>query len=63
MNATESDPVLISLHDELKAQMAALNDAYHPVYGAATARIHALEKRIAQVRADLSARRRDLAGA
>jgi hypothetical protein len=61
MPAIESDPVLTSLHEELKAQLVALNDAYHPVYGADNRQVSNLEARIAQLRADIAARRRDLA--
>jgi len=61
MLATESDPVLVSLQEELKSQLVALNDAYHPVYGASNRQVGNLETRIAQLRADIAARRRDLA--
>ena len=63
MNVTEYDPVLVSLQEELKSQLSALNDAYHPVYGSPARLVQTLESRIAQVRADISARRRDLASA
>jgi hypothetical protein len=60
MPAIESDPVLVSLQEELKSQLMALNDAYHPVYGASNRQVSNLEARIAQLRADIAARRRDL---
>lgn len=63
MDICDPDPLLASLQDELRAQLAALNDACHPVYGAPAARTAALERRVAQLHADLAARRRELAGA
>ena len=61
MIAIESDPILASLQEELKAQLVALNDAYHPVYQASVTHIAILESRIAQLRVDVVARRRALA--
>lgn len=57
----DSDLLLESLNDELRAQMAALNDLHHPVYPAGPKRIAELEKRIADLRATIVSRRRDLA--
>ncbi|GDY13804.1 hypothetical protein LBMAG53_26820 [Planctomycetota bacterium] len=56
----DRDPELESLRDELRAQLAALNELYHPVYPAAPARVAELETRIRQVRESISARRREL---
>ncbi|MCK6488516.1 MAG: hypothetical protein L6R48_09340 [Planctomycetes bacterium] len=63
MDVIDPDPVLASLQDELRAQMAALNEVHHPVYGGDPRRVAALERRVAQLRGDLAARRRELAGA
>lgn len=57
----DSDLLLESLNDELRSQMAALNDLHHPVYTAGPKRIAELEKRIAELRATIVSRRRDLA--
>ena len=57
----DSDLLLESLNDELRAQMAALNELHHPVYPAGPKRIAELEKRIADLRATIVSRRRDLA--
>ena len=35
----DSDPLLESLYDDLRAQLAALNDLHHPVYPASPKRI------------------------
>ena len=59
----DSDPLLESLNDELRAQMAALNDLHHPVYTAGPKRIVELEKRIDELRTAIVARRRELAPA
>lgn len=56
----DRDPLLESLRDELRAQMAALNELHHPVYPAAPARVVELENRITQVREAISTRRREL---
>jgi hypothetical protein len=56
----DSDLLLESLNDELRAQMAALNDLHHPVYPAGPKRIAELEHRIAELRAAIVARRREL---
>ncbi len=57
----DSDLLLESLNDELRAQMAALNDLHHPVYPAGPKRIGELEQRIANLRATIVSRRRELA--
>ena len=55
--------MLESLRDELRAQMAALNELHHPVYPSAPSRVVELEARIMQVRESISARRRELIAA
>jgi len=57
----DSDLLLESLNDELRAQMAALNELHHPVYTAGPKRIAELERRIAELRSAIGARRRELA--
>lgn len=52
-----------SLQDELRAQMAALNDMHHPVYPANPRRIVELERRVEELRASIVARRRELTAA
>lgn len=52
-----------SLQDELRAQLAALNDLHHPVYPANPRRIAELERRIDELRAAITVRRRELAAA
>ncbi|MBA3698524.1 MAG: hypothetical protein H0W78_06700 [Planctomycetes bacterium] len=59
----DSDLLLESLNDELRAQMSALNELHHPVYTAGPKRIAELESRIAELRAAIVTRRRDLAPA
>lgn len=56
----DSDVVLESLLDELRAVTAALNELHHPVYPAAPRRIAELEARLEVLRRDVAARRRDL---
>ena len=60
---SDSDPVLESLLDELRAVTAALNELHHPVYPAAPRRIAEVETRLRELRAGISARRRELRGA
>lgn len=52
-----NDPHLLSLLDDLKAQMAALNDLHHPVYPGNPKRIAELEARIVDLKAAISARK------
>jgi hypothetical protein len=59
----DHDALLESLSDELRAQMAALNDLHHPVYPGDPRRIAELERRIDELRAAIVARRRELAPA
>lgn len=59
----ETDPTLDALLDELRAVTAALNDAHHPVYQADPRRIAELDRRVGTLRVEISARRRELAGA
>ena len=57
----DSDLLLESLNDELRAQMSALNELHHPVYTAGPKHIAELEKRIADLRSTIVSRRRELA--
>lgn len=57
----DSDLLLESLNDEMRSQMAALNELHHPVYTAGPKRIAEVERRIAELRAAIIARRRELA--
>jgi hypothetical protein len=59
--AIENDPLLTSLTEELRSQMAALNQLHHPVIPADPRRIAELEARIAGLRADIRARKAELA--
>lgn len=56
----DSDLILESLLDELRAVTAALNDLHHPVYPADPRRVAEFEARADALRADIAARRRDL---
>lgn len=56
----DSDAVLESLLDELRAVTAALNDLHHPVYPADPRRIAELESRLDALRREVAARRRDI---
>ena len=58
---SDLDPVLDSLTEELRVQLVALNDLYHPVYPGSPQRIAELSARIAALKADIQARRRELA--
>jgi hypothetical protein len=59
----DSDPILDSLQDELRMQLSALNDLYHPVYPADPRRVQQLDRLVRELRDSISARRRELAGA
>jgi len=59
----DADPVLESLLDELRAVTVALNELHHPVYPSTPARIAEVEARARELRAGISARRRELRGA
>ncbi len=52
-----ADDLITALLDDLRAQMAALNDLLHPVYGGSPKRIAELEARIAEIRAALAERK------
>jgi septation ring formation regulator EzrA len=54
------DAQLESLQDDLRAQLAALNDLHHPVYPADPRRITEIERRIEELRAAITARRAEL---
>jgi hypothetical protein len=56
----DHDALVESLQDELRAQLFALNDMHHPVYPASPERIAELERRVEELRAAISARRREL---
>jgi hypothetical protein len=58
----DSDPILDSLQDELRMQLAALNELHHPVYPSDPKRIAELERLVADLRTDILARRQELAG-
>lgn len=58
---SDLNPVLDSLTEELRVQMAALNDLYHPVYPGSPQRIAELTARIATLKSDIQAVRRELA--
>ena len=60
---TDTDSLLDSLYDDLRAAMNALNDLYHPVYPATPARIAELEARIGELRAAITARKATLRAA
>ena len=53
----DSDPLLESLYDDLRAQLAAVNELHHPVYPASPKRIAELEAHIAELRAAIAARK------
>ncbi len=59
----DRDLLLESLNDELRSQMAALNELHHPVYTAGPKRIAEVERRIAELREAIVSRRRELAPA
>ena len=53
----DADAILDSLREELRSQLAALNDLHHPVYGGSDKRIAELEARVAELRGSISERR------
>jgi hypothetical protein len=59
----DSDLTLESLLDELRAVTTALNELHHPVYPAPASRVAEVEARAAELRAQISIRRRELRGA
>ncbi len=58
----DADALLESLREDLRAQLNALNDLHHPVYGGSTKRIAELEARVAELRQAITDRRRQLHG-
>ncbi|MBA3846992.1 MAG: hypothetical protein H0X45_10145 [Planctomycetes bacterium] len=58
----DSDPIIDSLQDELRMQMAALNELHHPVYPSDPRRIQELERLVRELRESINARRRELSG-
>jgi hypothetical protein len=56
-----TDDQLTALNDDLKAQLAALNDLHHPVYPGNPRRIAELEARIAEIRVAIAERKAALA--
>jgi hypothetical protein len=59
----DRDVLLESLNEELRSVMAALNELHHPVYTTGPKRIAEVERRIAELREAIVARRRELAPA
>jgi hypothetical protein len=59
----DSDLVLESLLDELRAVIVALNELHHPVYPAAPQRIAEVAGRAAALRLQIAERRRELRSA
>ena len=58
MTATaDADLLLEGLYEDLRAQLSAVNELYHPVYPAKPARIMELNARIAELRASIAARK------
>ena len=58
MTATaDSDLLLEGLYEDLRAQLSAVNELYHPVYPASPVRIAAVDARIAELRASIAARK------
>ncbi len=58
----DNDPILDSLHDELRMQMTALNELHHPVYPSDPRRINEIERLVRELKESILARRRQLAG-
>ncbi len=57
----DADLILESHREELRALMASLNDLLHPVHGGPAAQIADLERRIAELKDAMRARRQALA--
>ena len=55
------DAHLEAMQAELKDLLATLNRYYHPVYPADVERVKVLEAQVAALRADIKARRREMA--
>lgn len=60
---TDTDTLLESLFEDLRAQMNALNDLHHPVYPSNPKRVAELEARIAELKAAITARKSALRAA
>ncbi len=56
----DSDPIIDSLQDELRMQLAALNELHHPVYPSDPRRIQELERLVRELRESILGRRREL---
>ncbi len=56
----DSDPTLDSLQDELRMNLSALNDLYHPVYPSDPKRIAELDRVVGELRKRIGERRREL---
>ncbi len=54
---TDSDSLLESLFEDLRAQLAALNELNHPVYPSNPRRVAELEAQIAELRSAIAARK------
>lgn len=59
----DTDPLLQSLRDDLRARLLALNELHHPVYPADPVRIAEVERQVEELRSAIASRRRDLAPA
>ena len=57
----DADPILDSLQDDLRMRINALNEALHPVWPTDPKRIAEIERTVADLRAAILARRRELA--
>jgi hypothetical protein len=57
------DLTLESLQEDLRANLSALNDLHHPVYPSDPRRVAEIERRVADLRESIIARRRELCGA
>jgi hypothetical protein len=54
------DPLLESLNEEMRSQMFALNELHHPIYPSDPKRVAELERRIAEIKDAIVARRREI---